>query len=34
MEMVVILNIKLLNIEVIIVLYQQKDTVLLNVLIS
>ena len=34
MEMVVILFMKLLNMEVIIVLYQQKDTVLLNVLIS
>ena len=34
MEMVVISNMKLLNIEVKIVLYQQKDIVLLNVLIS
>ena len=34
MEMDVILNMKLLNIEVIIVLYQQKNIVLLNVLIS
>ena len=32
MEMVVILNMKLLNIEVIIVSYQQKDIVLLYVL--
>ena len=31
--MVVILNMRFLNIEVIIVLYQQKDIVLLNVLI-
>ena len=34
MEMVVILNLKLLNIEGINVLYQQKDIVLLNALIS
>ena len=34
MEMDVILNMKLLNIEIMIVIYQQKDTVSLNVLIS
>ena len=34
METVVILIMKLLNIKVIIVLYQQNDTVSLNVLIS
>ena len=33
MEMDVIVNMKLLNIEVIILLYQQKDIVLLNVII-
>ena len=33
-EVLVILNMKLLNIEVIIVIYQQKDIVLLNAIIS